>query len=828
MNSIESALEVLDRYVITGEEFNELISNMIQSSDGSIEAIHYTLEHFKSDTGRGHTFDYGLPGKGTATSMKSFQLENQLSLKISLWYRDNGINEENAEKIFREFWNSEDSNASSGLPSRDKKRFADKCNRTLSKLQNENKNIAVFMMDLDHFRDVNNKYNHDVGSAVIREFANVLLQVNRNKGIIIHQSGDEFNLLLSYNNPEEIVALAKEMRFAVKKHTFENVPDVALTMAMGIRIVNHEKIDFTGAVKASEGLYNPKIKNMPKQRDSVRIDKLENRVCRGEDSVKLAVCRIISNIFDKGILGNIYLEYFSALISEMAISDTFQEDINDVISWINPHWVEGIRCTKVGKSWDTKEEFSVKEIGLALMHGLLRNKNISGKQLKIDFGKNQNNNLSIFIGDKIIYQSDKKIEYDQFSYQMTIPKFNMNPLIIKRVVLVQAGYERENIPEDIFYNIIRVDNRPFIGGGLPDFWAAALCELITDMNCNENFTDIVIYGDTDNTRKIEQYLKNINKWGKNGLEYGFDYISKKTYKSNQDIIKFKEKFTGHVCHVKTKDELIDHIYNIYNDNKMNWDAEIIEKPFSSRRFLDRQLAYNDIRLDLYDGCKAKSISDAFPIVLEILRNSNRTKENSIIDQAGRELLELTNFKITLSTPKSNDLPDYYSFDIAELEKYYNATFAYDESLFRKRMLIDNQFDVMLQHVVSAISNKEKRYATRRAVLVVPNKVENESNYSPLGLVSIWLAPRFISDKVVIDFSYTWRTVEALVGLPLSMYASVKFAEEITESISKKVFDEGENCIIKLGQVSYIAHSLHMFLDTESVNIVRGIVNEASF
>lgn len=131
---------------------------------------------------------------------------------------------------------------------------------------------------------------------------------------------------------------------------------------------------------------------------------------------------------------------------------------------------------------------------------------------------------------------------------------------------------------------------------------------------------------------------------------------------------------------------------------------------------------------------------------------------------------------------------------------------------------------MLKHVVVAITG-EHEYATRRAILVVENEVQIGNNYSPLGLVSIWLAPRFVGKKVVIDYSYTWRTVEALVGLPLSMYASIMYAENLTNQIINKT--QNSKCDVEMGTVSYLAHSLHMFTDTESMNIVRGIINEVS-
>ena len=67
----------------------------------------------------------------------------------------------------------------------------------------------------------------------------------------------------------------------------------------------------------------------------------------------------------------------------------------------------------------------------------------------------------------------------------------------------------------------------------------------------------------------------------------------------------------------------------------------------------------------------------------------------------------------------------------------------------------------------------------------------------------------------------------IVGLPYSLYASVRFAEDMT----KEIFDEQNNSSaknVRLGSVSYIAHSLHMFLDEASLKIVRSIVHEVSY
>lgn len=66
-----------------------------------------------------------------------------------------------------------------------------------------------------------------------------------------------------------------------------------------------------------------------------------------------------------------------------------------------------------------------------------------------------------------------------------------------------------------------------------------------------------------------------------------------------------------------------------------------------------------------------------------------------------------------------------------------------------------------------------------------------------------------------------------MGLPHSLYASVNFSAYLLQEIRKRLEDARSETSVRMGQVSYIAYSLHMFLDKDSLNIVRGIVNEAS-
>ena len=112
------------------------------------------------------------------------------------------------------------------------------------------------------------------------------------------------------------------------------------------------------------------------------------------------------------------------------------------------------------------------------------------------------------------------------------------------------------------------------------------------------------------------------------------------------------------------------------------------------------------------------------------------------------------------------------------------------------------------------------------MLVVPQTIENPEDIAPLGLVAVYIAPRVSQDGIVLDYSFSWRTVEAVVGFPYSLFGSIKYAEKILATVQERCASV-QRGRIKIGTLSYMAYSLHMFMDDAYTRIVRGIVNNAS-
>ena len=81
--------------------------------------------------------------------------------------------------------------------------FADRFDQALSNWTSSGTAFAVLLIDLDHFKEINDKHGHEVGDLVLTAVANRMLQVTRFCDTVARYGGDEFVILI---NPESAAA----------------------------------------------------------------------------------------------------------------------------------------------------------------------------------------------------------------------------------------------------------------------------------------------------------------------------------------------------------------------------------------------------------------------------------------------------------------------------------------------------------------------------------------------------------------------------------------------------------------------------------------------
>jgi len=82
---------------------------------------------------------------------------------------------------------------------------------------------AVMLMDVDNFKEINDRYNHEIGDKVLQAFANHLRQQIRGADIVGRFGGDEFLVLLPQTTTKQaVIAGNKWLAVIAEKHTFSD------------------------------------------------------------------------------------------------------------------------------------------------------------------------------------------------------------------------------------------------------------------------------------------------------------------------------------------------------------------------------------------------------------------------------------------------------------------------------------------------------------------------------------------------------------------------------------------------------------------------------
>ena len=82
--------------------------------------------------------------------------------------------------------------------------------------------LSVLFLDLDHFKTVNDRFGHLVGSEILRRLAELLAECVRQVDTLARYGGDEFTILLVDTPHETALAVAERIRQAVAEHLFES------------------------------------------------------------------------------------------------------------------------------------------------------------------------------------------------------------------------------------------------------------------------------------------------------------------------------------------------------------------------------------------------------------------------------------------------------------------------------------------------------------------------------------------------------------------------------------------------------------------------------
>ena len=121
--------------------------------------------------------------------------------------------------------------------------------------------LSCLMLDLDHFKRVNDTYGHQAGDAVLRQFAGILRASARNVDVLGRYGGEEFTIVLPQTGPEGARTLAERIRQRVADTAFDiGGQTISCTTSVGVAAAPEGDIPATDwlIARADEALYRAK------------------------------------------------------------------------------------------------------------------------------------------------------------------------------------------------------------------------------------------------------------------------------------------------------------------------------------------------------------------------------------------------------------------------------------------------------------------------------------------------------------------------------------------------------------------------------------------
>jgi diguanylate cyclase (GGDEF)-like protein len=823
---LENLCAAYERTVKTQTSVAQELAELVASSDSPITAVNISF----TPTPPFDAVNIGEIGQGPASHVHTFQMGGT-TCRVSWWSgsalpSDKPSLEEHFTRLAHAFWKPQLRDHKSHLLSLQYQEANDLLENALASFPER---AYVLFTDLDHFKEqVNDKYGQDGGDQAILQFSAVVDSAIRPDAIPIHRSGDEFCAVLISSSADNALNIAGRLMKEAQRRVFSvKGNDVSLGITIGLARSTSPRDSYAEIEPLAVEACKP---DGVKQRGKITFSGNSGLVAMepmGDLPFAIACCLVRSKAADEAPFSNVVLNFVSRSITESiqrgddlkALQEATDKALRSTTAIVTSGLMQAAIPNERGACISL--EVSPLDVGLAIAHGLFRSvlqysATITGTVDLLFDSKFESCDLQVEGTDYVHLGSASSSDRQSRTLGGFITTSrSVSANTCSRALLVRIGHTPTPLPAALFAETVVVDDRPTTGGGLPDFWEATVARIVGQLDRNPNIRQVYVLGEQSSAALTVQRLRDVERWTQESEQMAF-----KTGMPADKIRSASQRLTGRIAFCGTPDEIVTHLEPSLMES---WEIQpLVSKHTSTgNAFLDRQLQVSSISLKISDGCRLDTISQAYPVVVEIVRTSGQCWLTK--DQAGVELRELTDFKVQLSRPLDKQVPAFYENEHQSLKEYFDREFLSENGTFGKVFAVTGQIDPVIRHVCDAI--RTTHATTRRGIIIIPHIPAGGTDLAPLGLVCIRIVPRISEAKVRFDFSFVWRTVEVLVGFPYSLFGSVKFSEHLTSLLRKNL--SADDYQVELGEVSYTAQSLHMFGDEYGQIIARRIVNDAT-
>jgi diguanylate cyclase (GGDEF)-like protein len=126
--------------------------------------------------------------------------------------------------------------------------------------QSSGASLACLMLDIDHFKQINDSFGHAAGDAVLRQLADILKRTSRAEDMVFRYGGEEFAAILTNTNLRVAMQVGERIRALVEKAVFLwEEQKISVTLSVGVAITTGREADSLALIQAADSaLYKAK------------------------------------------------------------------------------------------------------------------------------------------------------------------------------------------------------------------------------------------------------------------------------------------------------------------------------------------------------------------------------------------------------------------------------------------------------------------------------------------------------------------------------------------------------------------------------------------
>jgi len=138
--------------------------------------------------------------------------------------------------------------------------FNSAANKLFEQIRRSQQTASIAIIDIDHFKKVNDTYGHVVGDQSIAHVAKVIKTHSRQQDIVARYGGEEFVILMPNTTEDNAYKLAEFIRIELENATLKVGRDVlSFTISIGVTEINTQTVNLQGAInQADKALYKAK------------------------------------------------------------------------------------------------------------------------------------------------------------------------------------------------------------------------------------------------------------------------------------------------------------------------------------------------------------------------------------------------------------------------------------------------------------------------------------------------------------------------------------------------------------------------------------------